>query len=150
MSFTSAAVLLFLSAAAAAENAEPLASARAVREEAAREFWGIAATKNITGPPPPPPKRQEECETEEYRVLVECEDDAIRLGCEHRHVNEEFECLEVNLEKLSNDCRVCGALFCGGPFLPNPPFSPLFDRRRLSTLSLARFSRCGCTSTPSA
>ena len=123
MAFTSAAVLLlsFLSA-AAAENAEPLASARAVREEAAREFWGITATKNITGPPPPPPKRQEECETEEYRVLVECEDDAIRLGCEHRHVNEEFECLEVNLEKLSNDCRVCGALFCGGLFSPQPPF----------------------------
>jgi hypothetical protein len=58
--------------------------------------------------PPPMPSPREECLVAEERVLVVCDEDADQLGCLRGDPTpaEEIECLELNLDEVSDECVV--------------------------------------------
>lgn len=62
-----------------------------------------------SSPPPAPPSAPAPegiCMGEEMRVLLDCADDAARLGCPQYSSREEIECLDMNLDHVSVHCRV--------------------------------------------
>lgn len=81
-------------------------------------------------------------------MLVDCAEDAARIGCLKRSTNEELECLEVNIDRLNRECRISmhelsKCLLTPHLFLPMEILSVIM----LATASIVLFCtilRCCC------
>ena len=76
-------------------------------------------------PSPPPPTPTTPCQTEEDLFLIRCADDAQSLGCLRPSLRDEFKCLQMNANELSDqcilsmrelsECLLAPRLFCARP-----------------------------------
>ena len=83
-------------------------------------------------PSPPPPTPTTPCQTEEDLFLIRCADDAQSLGCLRPSLRDEFKCLQMNANELSDqcilsmrelsECLLAPRLLTLTPLLPHHPF----------------------------